>query len=192
MRAEAPSLSETARLTRGLAAGEEEAFREFHRRYFNPLFRCLLVLTRGQEHEAEEALQETLCRVAKYARPFVREEVFWCWLMAVARSAARDAGRKRRRYRLLLQHYALRWLPAQPAVADEADDLLAEGLRACLAALPAADRALVEAKYLRARNVRDLAHETGLTEKAVESRLRRLRRLLREQLLRRLRLEDSP
>lgn len=192
MAAAAPRLSETARLTAGLAAGEEEAFREFHRRYFNPLFRYLLVLTRGQEHDAEEALQETLCRVAKYARPFAREEIFWCWLTAVARSTARDAGRKRRRYRSLLQNYALRWLSAQQAIEEEADELLAEGLQACLAELPAADRALVEAKYLTARSVRELAHETGLTEKAVESRLLRLRRHLREQLLRKLRLEKSP
>ena len=47
-----------AHLTRRLAAGEEEAFREFHKNYFNRLYQFLLVVTRGQEHEAQEALQE--------------------------------------------------------------------------------------------------------------------------------------
>ncbi|HVY68617.1 MAG TPA: hypothetical protein VHH73_01740, partial [Verrucomicrobiae bacterium] len=66
-------------LTRRLAAGEEAAFREFHAQYFDRLYQFLIVVARGQEHEAREALQETLIRVARYARPFADEEAFWCW-----------------------------------------------------------------------------------------------------------------
>jgi hypothetical protein len=66
-------------LTHRLTAGDEEAFREFHGRYFDRLFRHLLGLTRGDEDEAKEALQETLIRVAKYVRRFDDEGVFWCW-----------------------------------------------------------------------------------------------------------------
>jgi DNA-directed RNA polymerase specialized sigma24 family protein len=86
-----------AALTRRLAAGEEDAFREFHAQYFDRLHEFLLVVARGQEHEAREALQETLVRVARRARTFDDEDAFWCWLKAVARNAARDAGRKRTR-----------------------------------------------------------------------------------------------
>jgi hypothetical protein len=93
-------------LTRGLAAGGDDAFREFHRCYFDRLYRLLLVLCRGEETEARDALQDTLCRVARHARPFDREDVFWCWLVALARSAVRDAGRKRHRYWKLLADYA--------------------------------------------------------------------------------------
>jgi DNA-directed RNA polymerase specialized sigma24 family protein len=81
-------------LTLRLAGGDEEAFREFHTLYFDRLYQFLLVVTRGQEHEAQEALQETMLRVARYARGFETEEAFWSWLKVVARSAARDAGRK--------------------------------------------------------------------------------------------------
>lgn len=183
-------LSETARLTQGLAAGDEEAFREFHRRYFDRLFRYLLVLARGQETEAEEALQETFCRVARYARRFDQEDVFWSWLTVLARSAARDGGRKQRRYWTLLQNYALRWLPLQKDPDDGAEACLEQTVQGCLAELPPADRALVEAKYLKQLSVRELARQTGLTEKAVESRLLRLRRQLREHLLRKLRLNQ--
>ena len=188
--AQSDGLSETARLTRGLATGDEEAFREFHQRYFDRLFRYLLVMSRGQETEAEEALQETLCRVARYARRFGAEEVFWCWLTALARSAARDGGRKQRRYWTLLQNYALRWLPLQKDPDDGAEARLEQTVQGCLAELPPADRALVEAKYLQRLSVRELARQTGLTEKAVESRLVRLRRQLREHLLRKLRLNQ--
>src|SRR5690348_2963141 len=41
-------------LTRRLASGDEEAFRRFHALYFDRLYRFLLVVSRGQEHEARE------------------------------------------------------------------------------------------------------------------------------------------
>src|SRR4051812_36784633 len=94
-------------LTRKLAAGEERAFAEFHARYFDRLYQFLLVVTRGQEQEAQEALQQTLLRVARYARAFESEDAFWCWLKAVARSTARDAGRKQQRYWALLARFSL-------------------------------------------------------------------------------------
>src|SRR5262245_11289777 len=98
--------TDIAGLTRRLAARDEQAFTEFHGRYFDRLYRFLIVLTRGHEQEAEEALQQTLLRVIRYARPFDSEEAFWCWLKAIARSTVRDAGRKQQRYSALLQRFA--------------------------------------------------------------------------------------
>lgn len=177
---------DTLRLTRRLAAGDEAAFREFHDRYFHPLYRFLLVVSRGSVIEAQEALQETLLRVARYARPFAEEDAFWCWLKMVARSAARDAGRKQHRYLNLLRNYALRWLPIASPGEAAAEDAWSGPLEESLLALDAGDRQLVEGKYLRGATVRELAAQSGLTEKAVESRLLRLRRQLREQLLQQL------
>ena len=173
-------------LTRGLAGGDEDAFREFHAQYFDRLYQFLLVVTRGQEHEAQEALQETLLRVVRYAHSFDSEEAFWCWLKVVARSAARDGGRKRRRYFALLETVALRWRNGtnQPDVSSE------NSLRAILAEsleeLAPADRRLIEGKYLEGTAVKELSELAGLTDKAVESRLFRLRRQLREILLKKL------
>ena len=79
--------ADVAELTRRLASHDEEAFREFHARYFDRLYQFLLVVARGQEHEAQEALQETLLRIARHARRFDDEDAFWCWLKAVARNA---------------------------------------------------------------------------------------------------------
>jgi RNA polymerase sigma factor (sigma-70 family) len=52
-----------------------------------------------------------------------------------------------------------------------------------LAALPADEKRLVEGKYLEGRSVRELAEELQTSEKAVESRLVRVRRKLKEALL---------
>ena len=177
----------TALLTRRLAAGEEEAFREFHRLYFDRLYHFLLAVTRGQEQEAQEALQETLLRLLRHSRVFAEEDVFWCWLKAVARNAARDGHRKHRRYFALLQNFALDRGPdpAQPAVGD--DSRLGALLEESLDELDLKDRRLIENKYLAGETVRELSAAAGLSEKAVESRLLRLRRLLRERIMEKLR-----
>jgi RNA polymerase sigma-70 factor (ECF subfamily) len=172
------------RMTHGLAAGDEGAFREFHAVYFDRLYQFLLVVARGQEDEAQEALQQTFLRVVRYARVFESEEVFWSWLKALARSAARDAGRKQQRYWALLRKFALfRRTETQAPEAPEEESLRA-ALEESLEALDAADRRLIEGKYLQGATVKELGAQMGLTEKAVESRLVRLRQQLRERLVR--------
>ena len=176
-----------ALLTRRLAAGEEEAFREFHRLYFDRLYHFLLAVTRGQEQEAEEALQETLLRLLRHPRVFAEEDVFWCWLKAVARNAARDGHRKHRRYFALLQNFALRPAFDPRESAGGGDSRLGALLEESLDELEPADRLLLENKYLAGETVRELSTTAGLSEKAVESRLLRLRRHLRARILEKLR-----
>jgi RNA polymerase sigma-70 factor (ECF subfamily) len=176
----------TALLTRRLAEGGEDAFREFHRLYFDRLYHFLLAVTRGQEQEAQEALQETLLRLLRHPRVFAEEDVFWCWLKAVARNAARDAHRKHRRYFALLQNFALgrgREAPESSGDDSRLSALLAESMDE----LEPGDRLLIENKYLDGETVRELSTTAGLSEKAVESRLLRLRRRLRARIMEKLR-----
>ncbi len=176
---------DTPSLTRRLAKGDEAAFREFHARYFDRLYQFLLWTTRGQEQEAQDALQETLVRVARYVRPFETEEILWSWLKRLARSAACDAGRRQARYRAMLEGFTAHWRTSHDESGSSADGL--PGLLAeLLSGLELDDRRLVEGKYLLGATVRELASQSGLTEKSVESRLGRLRHLLREQLLEKL------
>ncbi len=181
-----PNPSAVMLLTRGLAAGDEAAFREFHQRYFDRLYQFLLVVARGKEHEAQEALQQTLLRVLRYARVFQSEEAFWDWLKVLARSAARDAGRKQQRYLALLKNFALRWQNQHsPIVADENGTMRA-ALEESLNELDPSDRQLIEGKYLLGSTVKELSAVAGATEKGVESRLVRLRRALRQRVLKKL------
>jgi len=173
-------------LTRRLAAGDEAAFREFHELYFDRLYHFLLTVTRGQTHAAQDALQETLLRVVRHAREFDREDVFWSWLKAVARNTARDGARKQRRYFALLQGFGFRLGDATVTTGPDEyrlKDLLTE----CLAELDPPDRRLIEAKYLGGATTMEIATQTDLTAKAVESRLLRLRRQLADSLLKKLR-----
>jgi RNA polymerase sigma factor (sigma-70 family) len=177
---------DVASLTAGIRAGDEAAFREFHRIYFHRLYQFLLVVARGQEHEAREALQETLLRVVRHARKFDSEDAFWCWLKVVARNAARDGGRKQHRYLGLLRRFALHSQNSEAPFSTN-DPPIGDLLEESLEELQIEDRHIIEAKYLEGATVRELAADTGLTEKAVESRLLRLRQRVRELILKKLR-----
>ena len=176
-----------AALTARLVAGEEAAWREFHAGYFDRLLRYLLVVCRGDEHAARESLQAALVKIVRHVRRFEREEAWWGWLTVVARSCVIDGARRQSRYRALLERYAgLFTAPPAIAVPEPLPELLDE----CLDALTSAERALLSAKYRDGQSTAALATESGCSEKAIESRLARLRQRVKIHLLQRLRDEN--
>jgi RNA polymerase sigma-70 factor (ECF subfamily) len=173
------------RLTRAMAAGDEDAFREFHEHYFDRLLRFLIVVAYGDEASAKDALQETYLRVARHVRCFPDEEIFWSWLTVLARSAARDGGRKKQSHWRLLRDYAQALLTGggmRPINGETEERDYQAMLENSLVQLTPLDRGLVEGKYFQGASVRELARTSRLTEKAVESRLLRARRQLKESL----------
>ena len=188
--------SDVLSLTTRMARGDEAAWREFDRLYFSRLLRYLLVLTGGREEAAQEALQLTLLRVVRYVKPFTSEQIFWNWLTVVARSCKVDEQRKRVRYFALLDRFMQRREIEEAArlsrpTTDGQPDLLAL-LQETLAALPEGERSLVERKYFATQPVKAIADETASTEKAVESRLFRIRRKLHDAILTQLNHEQQP
>lgn len=179
-----------AALTRRMAAGEEAAWREFHDAYFDRLRLYLLVVTRGNEEAAREALQAALLRAVRHVRRFDTEEAFWGWLTVLARSAAVDEQRKQRRYLAFLDRFLVCNHRHEPAAPVEADQRLAEALARALQALPDEERGLVERKYFAGVSVHELATAAGETDKAVESRLGRIRRKLKAAILEELKHES--
>jgi RNA polymerase sigma-70 factor (ECF subfamily) len=177
-----------AGLTQRMAEGAEEAFREFHAEYFARLSRYVLVLMRADDEAARDVTQETLLRVVRHVRRFETAEAFWDWLARLARSAAADHGRKTSRYQRLLAFFT-REQPARAVPGPPSDELLEAALTASLAELPEAEQALLSDKYHLALSVRELAARAGCSEEAMESRLTRARRALREGLARHLRHE---
>ncbi len=164
-------------LTRAMARQDEDAFRRFFREYFQRLFAYTSKLTRGNEPLAQDVTQDVLLRVARNIKPVNSAEEFWCWLVLLMRCAFIDAIRKEQRYRGLLDYYQteaeLGASPAAPSI--EAS----EALHAALQRLRPGERKLLLAKYRDDDSCRDIAAALGLSEKAVESRLARLRLKLR-------------
>ena len=183
--------SDVVTLTARMSRGDEAAFHEFHKLYFNRLLRYLFVVAGGQEEIAHEALQVTFVRVARHVRRFDSESAFWNWLAMLARNCVVDEMRKRNRYQSLLA----RFFQQRPADADlksiDADARFSELVQDGLASLPADERALLERKYLNGETVRELADEWQMTEKAMESFLLRVRRKLKNTVLNRLQNEKN-
>ena len=167
---------EIAALTANLARGDEDAFREFYDRYFNRLLGYLLVLTRGHEDRAREALQSAMVRVVKHVRRFDSDETFWSWLTVLARTALVDQERKRCRYTAALERFA-----HEDASASESH--LLDCLRQSVTMLPQEDLVLIERKYFKEQSVAQIACALDSTEKAIESRLARIRQRLKKQTL---------
>jgi len=168
--------AEIAQLTTGMTRGNEDAFREFFDRYFNRLLGYLLVLTHGQEDAAREALQSAMLRVVKHVRRFDSQQAFWNWLTVLARTALVDQERKRSRYGALLDRFAREDFPS-------AETHLLECLRQSVSMLPKEELALIEKKYFDGRTIHEIAAALQMTDKAVESRLVRIRHKLKHQTL---------
>ena len=181
-----------ATLTRALVAGDEAAYRTFHDAYVPRLFRYLLVVTAGDEQAAREALQATLVRVVRHIKIFSDEKQFWNWLTVLARTALADQRRKQRRYFAFLDRFTSHaQAEASPGNNHEADARLLALLDHGLHALAPDERELVERKYFSGQTVREIAGELQLSEKAVESRLGRVRLKLKQKLLSELQHEQA-
>jgi RNA polymerase sigma factor (sigma-70 family) len=178
-------------LTIRLSRGDEAAFHEFHKLYFSRLFRYLFVVTGGQEEIAREAVQLAFVRVARHVRKFDSEAAFWNWLAVLARNCAVDELRKRNRQQSLLA----RFFNQRPAGADlkddEADEQFLKLLEKEIAGLPEDERRLLERKYFAEKTASGLAGEFQVSEKAMESRLLRIRRKLKMAMLDRLKNETT-
>ncbi len=183
-------MPDIARLTRLMVAGDEAAYREFYDAYYGRLFRYLLVVACGDEDAAAEALAATLARVVRHIKPFPNEEIFWSWLTVLARTAFSDHARKRRRYLAFLGRFASQaQLEETGPAGAQAEARLQAVLEQSMAAIPGEERQLVEWKYFERKSVHEIAQALDASDKAIESRLVRIRQKLKAMLL--LRLKDE-
>ena len=173
-----------------MTEGDELAYRTFYDAYFDRLSRYLLVVTAGDEDASHAALQSALVRVVRHIKVFPSDAVFWSWLTVLARSALSDQTRKRRRYLAFLDRFAWHTRAQQTAPGDPQTDVrLLALLESGLEALPFDEQRLAEAKYFERRSVREIAEELDLSEKAVDSRLVRIRHKLKTAILNGLKRE---
>jgi RNA polymerase sigma-70 factor (ECF subfamily) len=167
-----------------MTKGDEMAWRTFFNAYFDRLWRYLLVVSAGNKDAAREALQAALVRVARHVKIFADEDVFWSWLTVLARTAFADESKKRRRYFSFLDRFTSHSKVELDGAADaQTDGRLRELLERHVALLPPDERKIVEQKYFAHRGVRDIADELQTTEKAVESKLSRIRKKLKDATL---------
>ena len=170
-------------LTRRMRKGDDEAWNEFHRRYYLALLRYAASRA-ARPDDAADIVQHTYLRIARHIKPFTDEEVFRRWLMCVIRCVAVDQQRGVVR-RVHLQEKFAHWREVQRAT-----DKLPEGsgttslANEALLKLSVEDAQLLRLKYYDGWSVEQLAADARTTPKTIENRLTRLRQRLREIILR--------
>ena len=166
-----------------LSAGEPEAMERLLARYGG----MMGYIVRGilsDPQEAEECLAQVRTKLWEKL-PDYREEraALATWITAVCRNAAydrlRELGRRRERTAELDENC--------PDPAPGPEELVLrrerrERLRQALAALGTGDRRLFYRKYYYLQSTAQIAAELGLSQRAVEGRLYRIRKQLQKRL----------
>ena len=168
-------------LIRALRAGERSALRRTMEVYAGYTSAVLGNTLRGQasREDLEELLSDVFLSLWRSREGLDPEKSLKSWLAAVARNRAVDFLRRKKE-----THPVPHGLP-DPAPGPEEQLLQKERIQAlerALNTLPARDRNLVYRKYYYLQTTARMAAELGLTERAVEGKLYRIRRKLQKQL----------
>jgi RNA polymerase sigma-70 factor, ECF subfamily len=175
------SFADTPRLTAALARGDEDAFRFLHAQWNARLSRYCFALAAGEEAIATELAQAVYLRIFKHIRNLPNEEAVWSWITRAARSAACDSRRVGGRYRRALARFG-EWLRCRLS-RDSDEDPVTEALDAALQQLDSENRALIEARYFERVPLEQIGARLGVSTRAIEGRLARLRAHLKQRIL---------
>jgi RNA polymerase sigma-70 factor, ECF subfamily len=174
-----------------LQTGQDTALDDLMERHATPVFHFLCRMV-GNEDDANDLAQETFVRVFKSAKSFRASEKFSIWLFTIAANLARNHFRWRSRHPALsldaenpeTEQSIGSTLPANSPAPSEAA-LAEERATAVWLAVQKLPEDLREAIVLCEWQELSLAEAAAILEttpKAVESRLYRARRILRERL----------
>ncbi len=163
-----------------LAKRDERALGELLTHY-GPLMRYIIAPILPHRQDLEECLNQCVLQVWDNIGRFDPKKGSWnAWLTALTRNAALNFARGLREPGEQLNE-------AMPSPAPTPEEALLQKERrqrllAAIQRLSAGDRALFYRKYYYLQSTDQMARELGLTPRAVEGRLYRLRARLREQL----------
>ena len=140
----------------------------------------------GEPQAVDDVLQEVSLAAVRQRSPIADQGKVAPWLYRLAVTQSLLYRRKQGRRRKLINNYAQRTRPAENdnRECDPLDWLLADErrrlVRAAVARLPKRDAEILLLKYSEDWSYRELADHLGISRNAVESRLHRARRRMRD------------
>ncbi|HEX3625126.1 MAG TPA: sigma-70 family RNA polymerase sigma factor [Verrucomicrobiae bacterium] len=167
--------SEARRLVTAITRGDDGAFEQLYERYHRRLLRLALVLGRGDESLAHDAVQGAFIIAAKKLRRIDGEAHLWNWLAQIARQQIARACRERKHHAPTVSADVL----SGHAVVVESDTQLEEILDTSLTSLDPEERQIIELFYFDELSQKEIAERLATTPKAVSGRLERARARLR-------------
>lgn len=168
MSSDSPDEFDVGRLTCAMQRGDEAAWRRFHDRYYEDLRR--VALAKGvSESEVADVIQRSYLRILKHLKVFTSEDDLRAWCCCLLRSEVIDASRRTARRLSMIERFK-EWV-AEKSTHWMGVDLL-EGMES-------SERMLLERHYIEGWSQAELAAEEGVSVKAIESKMARLRRRAR-------------
>ena len=157
-----------------IRARDERGAEELLRR-FGALIRYVIAPILPDERDREDCLAEVLMRIWDGIGGYDPERGSWrAYITAAARNAALNRARAARAAESLPDGPAAQPGPEEAVIAAEEID----ELRRAIAALPPGERALIYRKYYYRQPTSQIASELGLSPRAVEGRLYRIKKRL--------------
>ncbi len=161
------------RLVTAIARGDETAFGEFYASFQPRLFRFALVIARGEELLAHDAVQAAFLTAARKLRRVESAEHLWNWLARVVRQHLSKSWRQKQREAAIIGMADL------PDCEDKSDSVLEACLDGALQSMNTDERELLEWFYFDQLSHKEIADRLEATPKSVSSRLERTRAKLR-------------
>lgn len=180
-------------LIRRLQGGEDEALNALMERYEKPLFRFVYRFT-GNESDAADLVQATFVKVYLKRARFKPTATFRTWLYTIAKNLCRDWARARQRKPLVPvgeifdreMHSAAAAGMSRTEIADPGEETARREetgeLRAAIDGLPEELRSALILFCLEEHSQEEAATLLGCTAKAVETRVYRAKKILRQRL----------
>jgi RNA polymerase sigma-70 factor, ECF subfamily len=170
-------------------AGDQTAFRLLVERHSHDLFRLAYRMT-GNEHDAEDLVQETFLRAYRKLGQFQARANFGTWVHRIAANCALDLLRKRQRddqcYRRVDHPAAVelaRLADDAPAPDDAACQAeMAQSVESALDQLTAMERTAFVLRHFENHSIKEIGHVLDLGQSAVKQAIFRAVQKVRRSL----------
>lgn len=160
-----------------IARGDEAALASLYHKIGSRLLSVAMGVTHDR-HLAEDAVQEALLRIVKYAGSFKRTENGYGWACKIARNAALTVLQRYGRNDANIDDF---YHLSDPRYGVE-HSTMRQDLKNALLKLAPDDRRLIWLRYICDYTLKDIAIETGMPKSTVAYRIEAAEKLLKKYL----------
>jgi len=161
-------------LVEAAAKGDGDSFTELCRRYY-PAMVAIAHSMLGDRHLAEDVAQQAFASAAVKLPQLRQKAQFAGWLAAICRNEARDMMRRTRAVQSIDDH---------SATTESNEHVVCESVRAALNKLSASAREVIFLRFYDGMSYEQISAVLGISEQAINGRLRRAKKKLAEYLRR--------
>lgn len=156
-------------LVRSAINGDAEGFTELCNRYY-PAMVAIAHSVLDDRHLAEDAAQQAFAKAAVKLPQLKKENRFAGWLAVICRNIAKDIARRTENLQSADE--------LSIAATEPRDDETTEVVRQAISKLPASARELIFLRFYDGMSYEQISAVLGISEQAINGRLRRVKKKL--------------